>query len=145
MAKKKPLIRQFLRLSRSRKILLCQAVVLQVAVRGALTLFPFRRVVRWFSGPQVAGEASRNEQDITWAVQAAAARIPGTTCLTNALVARFLLTHNGIETRLHIGVAKDSGRLDAHAWLTVADRVVIGEVDKMERFTLLPEISIKDS
>ncbi len=39
------------------------------------------------------------------------------TCLKKSLVLSWLLGRRGIATRLHIGVARREGRIEAHAWL----------------------------
>lgn len=59
------------------------------------------------SGPRVARAVSR-----------AARLVPGASCLTQALAARFLLARAGEFARLRLGVARGArGSLHAHAWL----------------------------
>lgn len=63
-----------------------------------------------------------------WAVKAASRHLFFTpTCLVQALALRTLLLRKGYTSRLRLGVAKDSDALmDAHAWLEMDGRVLIG-------------------
>ena len=55
--------------------------------------------------------------------------VPFTTCLSEAYAAHTLLTENGFRPVLRIGVKKDPGaELEAHAWLTLDDRIVVGHL-----------------
>lgn len=64
---------------------------------------------------------------VAFAIPRAAARVPWrATCLVQALAARRWLAREGIASQLVLGARKDGDALDAHAWLTVGDRVVIG-------------------
>ena len=64
---------------------------------------------------------------VIWAVRTASAFIPGSTCLTQALAAKYQLERFGVNTQLHFGVAKkEDGRLLAHAWLQCDGETVIG-------------------
>lgn len=65
--------------------------------------------------------------------------VPFTTCLSKALAGSMLMYRHGYDTRLHIGVAKnnDDG-LEAHAWLTLGARIIVGNCPDMQRFRELP-------
>jgi hypothetical protein len=57
-------------------------------------------------------------------VGAGAARLPWhPSCLRQALAAQRMLRRRGIPSRLHLGVIAGG---EAHAWVTVGDRAVIG-------------------
>lgn len=114
--------------------LLASAVVLTIAVRGSLAVFSLRAVTQKLRS-LAARFRSRHAVDpiyrkrVTWAANAVGFRIlPKRPCLTQALVAQFLLRLRGdTTTTMHIGVAKgDEGELLAHAWLEHAGRVIIG-------------------
>lgn len=86
-------------------------------------------------GPQASLDS------IAWAVTVASHYVPAATCLTQALAARVLLAGRGHSARLCIGVARsESGRLQAHAWVECAGRVVIGGAEAPVRFTPLPPL-----
>jgi len=62
------------------------------------------------------------------AVVAAAAWIPGCTCLVQAVSAQILLSARGYASEIHIGVKPSDGRpIDAHAWLVSDGQVVVGD------------------
>jgi hypothetical protein len=60
------------------------------------------------------------------AVSAVARRIPGATCLTQALALDLLLRRRGVVARLVVGVSNRGERFGAHAWLEYEGRVLIG-------------------
>jgi hypothetical protein len=50
-------------------------------------------------------------------IRIASRLIPSATCLTQALALTDLLSRNGHDSTLRIGVANDGGRFAAHAWV----------------------------
>ena len=114
-------------------------------VRVGLWLLPYGRLHRLVHrGPapsrrDAAGTAEvQRVRDVVWAVVAVSRRVPRATCLTQALAAQRLLADVGVRAELRIGVARDAGgAFEAHAWLEHEGRIVLGEVDGMERFTTL--------
>jgi hypothetical protein len=78
--------------------------------------------------------------EIGWAVRAASRRIPGASCLVQALAARLLLADYGKTSELRIGVARgEEGQIDAHAWLEVAGIPVVGG-SGIGRFTVFRDL-----
>lgn len=76
----------------------------------------------------------REAKRVGYVIGAGAARLPWhPNCLPQALAAHRMLRRRGIPSRLHLGVA--AGR-EAHAWVTVGDRAVIGAAGR-ERFVPL--------
>jgi hypothetical protein len=115
-------VRAWRRLSADDRRLLIEAAALVVAARIALALLPFRAVHRL--AVRAAHLSSRRRpsparERATWAVRAAASRVPGTACLPEALSAYALMSRHGHPTRLCIGVRRPEGgsELDAHAWV----------------------------
>lgn len=136
--------RERLRVAARGGLLLTEAAVALVLVRAGLWLLPFRRVrglpARLAAPWQHPGDP-RHDAQVAWAVTAAARCVPAATCLTQALAAQVLLGRRGCAGELRIGVARDSrGRLEAHAWIERCERVVIGALPDIERFTPLPSI-----
>lgn len=132
---------KFVRLSWSGKCLLAKAAFCLLAMRLLLLLLPFTTVQRLvgklgkragsanaLAHPKTAAPATLNMYErLSWSIRAASARIPGTTCLPQALVAQVLLARAGCPAEFHIGVAKDSnGTFAAHAWVGAQGTVVIG-------------------
>jgi hypothetical protein len=65
---------------------------------------------------------------VAFTVPRVAARVPWRAdCLVQSLAAKHWLDRDGVPSQLVIGVRKDGALpLDAHAWLKVGDRVVVG-------------------
>jgi hypothetical protein len=61
-------------------------------------------------------------------VEAAGRRLPWrTVCIEKGLAAQRLLRQGGADARLHYGARhSDTGKLEAHVWVSVEDTVVIG-------------------
>ena len=89
-----------------------------LAVRAAVGRL--HRLARYF----VRGSDER----IAWAIDATGRRLgPLSTCLVRALVAELVLDSNDGPLSLTIGVRRTAaGTLDSHAWVTRADRVLVG-------------------
>lgn len=114
------------------RVLALRALTVLLLARAGLLLLPFpllRRVLDWY-GHQPHGAWSTDR--IAWAVQAAARRLPRGLrgCLAQALAAEALLRRYGQPAVVRIGVrwlaSAESGRLEAHAWVESAGRVVVG-------------------
>jgi hypothetical protein len=64
---------------------------------------------------------------IAFAVRAMGARVPWRSdCLVQALAAQHWLAAKAIGSTVHLGVKLCEAPLDAHAWLKVGDRIVLG-------------------
>jgi hypothetical protein len=79
-------------------------------------------LVSWLGREGAGGERPADDaaevERVRWAVAAVGRRLPGATCLTQALAARMLLGRKGIPARVRIGVRRDeAGRIAGHAWL----------------------------
>jgi hypothetical protein len=141
-------INKFMCLPSSDRRLLVTSVLLLWALRLGLWLLPFRTFRRLVSRLIHAGPKLRDEnQDFiyraTWAVKVTSKLVLQATCLVQALATHILLSQKGCESRLRIGVAKDSrGKLEAHAWVESRCKVVIGESEDLSRFTLLPPVDL---
>jgi len=122
-------LRKFLGLDWQERCLLLQTALVVMSVRAALGLLPFKQVNDLLSHRAQRRRALRNisKTRVIWAVRTASALLPGSTCLTQALAARYQLERCGLNTQLHFGVAKkEDGRLLAHAWLQCDGEAVIG-------------------
>jgi len=58
---------------------------------------------------------------------AASRYVPGATCLSRAMTARWVLAQKGYAAIIHIGVAKEAAAIKAHAWVTSGEQVVTGD------------------
>lgn len=77
---------------------------------------------------------------VVWAVERARRAAPGTTCLTRALAAGWMLRRRGQPARIVIGVAVASGKLEAHAWLELGETVIVGGEAEIGRYARLREV-----
>lgn len=119
-----------------------RATILVVLVRFALRVLPYRAVERRLRPgdvPDSGGGSPEVRERTLWAVGAAARQLLGSRpCLTQALVARWLLGRYGYATELRIGVAKGpDGTFLAHAWLERDGGVVIGGLSSPHRYRAL--------
>ena len=136
-------VKRFLHLSRRERTLLLQAAFSILAVRLALRFLSFERLQ--VLAPRWAGRATTPfmSDRIVWAVEAAARHIPASSCLSKALAGQALLSRHGHASQLMIGVAKDEAlRLEAHAWITCQDRVLIGGPET-DRYTPLLNLGVR--
>ncbi|CAN5849269.1 hypothetical protein BH23DEI1_BH23DEI1_23320 [soil metagenome] len=126
--------------------LLVEALSLVVRVRVALWLLPFRRVRRMFATERhvrtaTGGPPPRSEQEaIGRAVRRAGSVVPDASCLTQAFAGRIMFARRGGTSLLRIGVAKEAAKLEAHAWVEIDGRVVIGELPDLARFHPMPSL-----
>lgn len=109
---------------------------LLLRIRLELVVLPYGTWrARWLDrmGPAVPALANDPQavDRVAWTVQHASRFIPGTrTCLVQALAAHQLLRPLGVPCEIEIGARFDErGRLRAHAWVTVGDRVIVGAED----------------
>lgn len=140
------MIRTLVRLSPADLAMLVRALLLVVATRVALWVLPYRWVQRALNPERALSEKddahveTRYGRRVVWAVDAVARRVlPKKPCLTQALVARWLLAKGGLATDLRIGVAfGDKKDLMAHAWLEQEGRVIMGGATSARYTPLTP-------
>jgi hypothetical protein len=133
--------RRLSRLTWTEKVLLTQAAVLlrvvSVAVR-ALGISRLQRVMVRLSRAQQPTEVvpSASVTTITWAVAAATRHArPDANCLERSLVLCWLLRRHGADALLRIGVRKQDGMIQAHAWIEVDGHVLVDRIDVGTQFT----------
>lgn len=139
-------LHKFFALSLPDRRLLIRSVCLVGLVRTGLWLLPFRvlwRLLAKFEPQSSAAPAAEPMavKRICWAIRLTSRYIPSASCLTQALAAKVLLRRRGHAAKLRIGVAKgNAGNFEAHAWIEVDGRAVIGGSDsRLKRYTGLPE------
>ena len=140
-------IRQLLRLTPQERRLLVRTTLLMVAVRIALWTLPFAYVCRRLNRrraaePELAGIPAKR---LAWAVEVAARRVPGASCLTQALALQYVLAGAGRESCVHIGVAKKNpGRFESHAWVECGGEILIGDNGELERYSPILVLSTEE-
>jgi Transglutaminase-like superfamily len=128
------LARRFLQLSTEERALLVRALLLLVLMRLWLPFASLDRLRQWARPGKTAVQPAST---IVWAVRTGARWLPGTPCLPAALVLQRLLCAAGHQSELHIGVTQEGGRFAAHAWVSRASEVLIGDDTPTTYSTLL--------
>jgi hypothetical protein len=137
-------VHQFAELSPQERSLLLRAVILVVAVRLALWTMPLRAVRKLLAkyATTSANLPAIPVKRLSWAVQAAARRIPAASCLTQALALQHLLACAGHPAELRIGVAKDTTRgFQSHAWVEYRGQILLGDNGELEHYS--PILALK--
>jgi hypothetical protein len=126
------LIHRFFKLNNETRLLLIKALMVQWIIRLMLWLFSFNRIekiVKRFSKVKPVG-TSISLTRITWAVQVMGRFVPESTCLVRALSGQVLLGRYGYSSLVKIGVSRNKGEFEAHAWLEHDNEVVLGESER---------------
>lgn len=136
-------IRKFFCLPQIEKVLFLRALLLLVHSRSSFQFKQFKNVVRHFSRKAASQEPpqvnSVSSSRVAFLLDAASSFIPAPTCLSKALAGSVLFKSCGYQTLLHIGVTRDDvSLLEAHAWLTLEDNVIVGDRADLERYRELP-------
>ena len=123
------IIHSFLKLSLEDKYILTKSFSLLWTIRIMLWILPFsiiQKIVGRFT--IISGESHSIPLDkLTWAVAVMSRYVPKATCLTRALTAQILLAGQNYPSNIRIGVSKDNGEFEAHAWLEADNKIVLGE------------------
>jgi len=122
------LLQRLRRLTSAQRVLLLRASALLGLASVAVALLPFRVAIRFGSVP-LGGGGGASADECVWAVEAASRRLPWRTlCIEKGLVVQRLLRSHGVNAILHYGARHHprSGKLEAHVWVTVDGRAVIG-------------------
>lgn len=126
-----------------RKILLIHTILVVLVMRVAMKIWSLRKILLFLQRRATAGVSPGRYgiDDIRGALATAGRYLPATTCLINGLAGQYLLGRNGYTAKLHIGVKKETeALLSAHAWVSVDEQVVIGQIDDLHTYTTLPDI-----
>jgi hypothetical protein len=127
------------------KVWVLPAFALLGLSRAALLAVPFRRIAPLLGDdlgparlvPVVSEGQAARAVHIGRAVRTAAGYTPWESkCLAQAMAARVLLGASGIPYVLYLGVAREAGRLEAHAWV-LAGRARVTGGDGFNRFTVV--------
>lgn len=121
-----------------------EAALLIVAVRASFVLASFVTTRRWLTRSMPPRRCQVRDSaplapHVGRAVRAAARRLPGTTCLVEAVTAELMLRRRGIESTLHIGVRAPCATtpLDAHAWLECNGAIIVGDRADVGEYQML--------
>lgn len=129
-------LRKFLRLPREEKAALLAAFLLLPLVRAGLAALGLRRLEGLMNRRAFAGKRQEADRAIlvarrTARMVAVAARYAGGACLARSVVLCLLLEWRGVPARLRIGVRKQDGEFQAHAWVEAAG-ITLNEAPDIE-------------
>ena len=139
----------FWRLSQSDRRLLLQALALFPLVALSLRLWGMKRtqslLIRWFPArvtPIKRADCSAQVWTTARMVRVAARyNALWANCLKRSLVLWFLLRRQGIESQLRIGVRRQQGKFEAHAWLEWNGVALNDQSDVRQRFAMFNSLS----
>lgn len=142
---------RFLCMSRPERLLILRVAALQCAIRLALRLIPFRRVIAAVnrqSNSRIRGRARTRftPEQLARAVSMTSGRLfRDAPCLTQAFAVKVLYCRRGLPASVRIGVRRlpESG-FEAHAWVESGGCVVIGFLEDLSTFEVLPELESWD-
>jgi hypothetical protein len=104
-----------------------------------LRVLPFARFNSWLA-PEVAAREADDAAvgRLVWATASAARHhLYPMRCLPQALCLRWLLGRHGIPAELKLGVARENGRVFAHAWVESNGQPLGESLQVEERFATL--------
>ena len=123
--------------------LLFKTFILLGVVRLGLWQLSFanlRKFLAFFSRQRIFLKSDRQIgiDSIVWAVNRSSRFMPGVKCLARALTTEVLMNQYGHQPQLRIGVAKRSEKIEAHAWVESQGQVLIGQLQDLSQFKVLP-------
>lgn len=134
----------FLRASRHDKLLTIEIAFLLWKIRILLKFAPrqtwqhFTSLIAPISAPALNTSVNLTEaHKIAHLLDVLSPIIPGATCLVRAACAHLLLQRHGIPSAVRLGFMYDAAHnLLGHAWVEVADQVIIGGRDDLAVFSV---------
>ena len=137
------LLRKFASRSGAEQWLLLRATLALLTTAGCVRFLPFR-LWRSLIAPADALSGStppsrHSAEQIAWAVAAVGRCVPGASCLPQAIAGYRLLRRAGYAARLRIGIAAGAqAPFEAHAWLELDGRILLGGTESAARYAALP-------
>ena len=138
---------KFRQLSSREKAWFVQAYVLLPLTVFALRLMglrPWQSLLSRFLPPLPDSVGAFSTADAVVRMTNAAARrcYPFPNCLSRSVVLWWLLRRQGLPAELRFGSVRQSGQLEAHAWVEVAGRPVDSSDTEFQRFTPLRDAAM---
>jgi len=131
---------RFFKISARERSILIWSFIWVTVFRIGLSVLPFAATKKWTVGNSNTTLDDYDYQRVTEIVRSvrfASKYVPYASCLTQALAARKLLGHYGQSAELKIGVTKSNGDFEAHAWLEIDGRIVLGKQRMHSRYAVL--------
>jgi hypothetical protein len=131
---------KFLKAGSRERSTIIRSLIWVTMYRIGLWVLPFSVTRKWtVETPAIESSAYDDAivREVVRGVRVASRFIPHASCLTQALAARKLLRDSGQAAELKIGVANSSGDFEAHAWLEIDGRIVLGKQAMHSRYVVL--------
>jgi Transglutaminase-like superfamily len=123
----------------TRRVYWREAAVMLVLARLAVRFVSPARIFAWADRPprRIRRFAVDEIGWVSWAVDNVGSRPwMNALCLPRALAAHAMLRRRGIASRLCLGLARDRGALNAHAWIEIGNDKIVGGAEA-DGFTTL--------
>jgi len=120
-----------------------RSLLIVAVARLALSFSSLTRLRRWLLPSVTLDRHDLVEVGrVAWSVRFVSRLVPFASCLTQAQACQILLARHGIASTLSLGVREDLfGALEAHAWLTCDDKLVLGgESGRVASLRVLTEL-----
>jgi hypothetical protein len=121
----------FINLDNSEKKILTQAYFFLLIIRLMLWILPFSHIKKLKNNYIPILKESKKHQvsieKLIWAIQIMNTYTPHATCLTRALAAQLLLSKYNFPSTVQIGVSKNKYKFEAHAWLEINNKIILGK------------------
>ncbi|MGO9451057.1 MAG: lasso peptide biosynthesis B2 protein [Candidatus Binataceae bacterium] len=130
-------IRRFTSLGPDDRALLLNAALLLTAARLCLWLLPWRFAIQMIRSLRIPRPVQFTAARAAWAIGHASRVVPRTTCLTQALALHHMLSRAGYASRIQVGVAKDGGNFEAHAWVEHQNNPLLNNASELTRYSRL--------
>jgi hypothetical protein len=127
-------IHNFLKLKSSEKMILIKALFLLWIVRIMLSILPFKvikQIIKKFTVIPNNNAPKYPIEKLTWSINVMSSYTPKVTCLNQALAAKILLSQYHYPSDVKVGVSKDEGKFEAHAWLESDNKLILGRSEKI--------------
>lgn len=140
-------LRSFARLHPAERGLLLSTVLVVAIIRIGLWVLPFlrlQRLVRSLHHVPFSMPTHTPVARLVWAVRAASARVPASSCLTQSLALQVLLSRAGHPSQVRIGMDKDLNTgFHAHAWVECEGNLLLSTSSEIERYLPLFAIEVE--
>lgn len=132
-------LRKFLNLTPQERKVLFKAFRTLAVVQISLYMLPFQKVWDYYNRQLDAESEIQQDRpcvdEVALAVNRIADVFPKTECLPRALTVHKMLYDYGYHSKLKIGTRKDEqGVFIAHAWIERFDKVIIGDLDQLNKY-----------
>ena len=136
--------RKFFSLTRSDRRLVVEAAASMVLVWTGLRILRFAALQRildryseYATSRSIDDPAAVSIAMVRWAIGAVSARVPGASCLVQALAADAMLRRRHLPSVIRIGVRPSRGqrvRFEGHAWVESGGVVTVGALADLSEF-----------